>query len=295
MSKHDKKEKKKKKIGNETVTPPNNSTDSSNNINDKLVTIEIQKEYDVFKGSWEDRIFVKLFIGARTSGLLKNISNRDWKTLCTLATFMDKEGNCYPSQRAIAKALGVCRQIANERIQSLLKFRFKNQPILLMEKTRRSTLEGGRWSNNQYKILPISNLKIFGGLEKTPVSGKHDIGPVSGFPDTGKHDTNYNHLLNKNLNNVKRNAVFHNLKKKERSPEKENLASYIAEQLEDDNSLGFFRKIVDLVPEYIIQDTLGRVKEKFLAGEIKKSKGALFNKIIQEEAILNNIKLELKI
>jgi len=295
MSKNNKEEIHKKEIEKIPNSAIGNSTDSSNNIDDKLVTIEIQKEYDVFKGSWEERIFVKLFIGARTSGLLKKISNRDWKTLCTLATFMDKDGNCYPSQRAIAKALGVSRQMANDRIQSLLKFRFKNQPILLMEKTRRSTLEGGRWSNNQYKILPISNLKIFSGPEETPMSRKLDIGPMSRNPDTGKLDTNYNHNgTNKNLDNVNVKKVFNNGEKTERSPEKEALAKYIAEQLEDDHSLGFYRKIVDLISEQTIYIALSEVKDTYLTGKIRKSKGALFNSIIQLKAKEDNIEIGLK-
>ena len=36
---------------------------------EKIVTIEIQKEYDTLEQSWENRIFVKLFVAARTSGL----------------------------------------------------------------------------------------------------------------------------------------------------------------------------------------------------------------------------------
>src|SRR3989304_343529 len=73
-----------------------------------LVSIQIEKELDVFEGNagWEHRVFVKLYVAARTSGLLAEISDRDWKTLCTLATFMDQDGRCYPSQAKLARALG---------------------------------------------------------------------------------------------------------------------------------------------------------------------------------------------
>jgi len=251
-------------------------------IEGKLVSIEIQKEYDIFKRSWEDRIFVKLYIEARTSGLLRKISDRDWKTLCVLATFMDSEGRCYPSQKAIARALGVSRQMANERIQSLVKFRFKE------------------WDNNQYRILPISNLKVFGGpgekgqtnKEEKSMSSFLDTGPMSRIPDTGKLDTNYNHTLNNNqLNNVNEDAFY---KKKRRTQQKELLSQDIANRLADDHSLGFYRKVVDRVPENLIYQALSEVKDTYLMGRVKKSRGALFNKIIQEKAIKNSIDLGIK-
>ena len=102
-------------------------------------------------------------------------------------------------------------------------------------------------------------------------------------------------LNNKNqLNNVKKNAVFNNDKKKKRSPEKESLASYIAEQLEDDHSLGFYRKVVDNVSENLIYQALSEVKDTFLTGKIKKSKAALFNTVIQTKAKEHNINLGIK-
>ena len=131
-----------------------------------LVTIQIEKEFDVFAKKWDERIFVKLYVAARTSGLLAQVSDRDWKTLCTLATFMDKDGKCYPSQAEIARALNINRGTANERIQSLAQFRFKGQPVLLVERTKGNR---SRFEHNRYTILPITQLKIFdrdGKVEK---------------------------------------------------------------------------------------------------------------------------------
>ena len=131
-----------------------------------LVSIQIEKELDVFEGNagWEHRVFVKLYVAARTSGLLAEISDRDWKTLCTLATFMDEDGVCYPSQAQLAHALQIHRATANERIQSLAGFRFKGRPVLLVSK-RRS--QGKRFAANLYTILPVSELKIFDRKQET--------------------------------------------------------------------------------------------------------------------------------
>ena len=152
----------------------------------KLVAIEIQKELDVFSKKWEDRIFVKLYVAARTSGLLAAMSDRDWKTLCTLATFMDKHGRCYPSQAGLARALGINRGTANERVRSLAQFRFQGKPVLLIDKHNRKTKNGTRFASNRYTILPVTKLQIFDGTDETARSSRKS--PVSAFPDTGSAD-----------------------------------------------------------------------------------------------------------
>ncbi len=101
-------------------------------------------------------------------------------------------------------------------------------------------------------------------------------------------DTNINKT---NLNNVKENAIS---KKKKRTPEKESLAKEIGLQMEDDHSLGFYRNVVDKIPENIIWQALSEVKDTHLTGNIKKSKGALFTKIIKTKAVEHNINLGTK-
>lgn len=126
---------------------------------DPLVTVETQREQDLFSGQLAERTFVKLYVAARESGLLAAISDRDWKTLCTLATYMDGDGYCYPSQAELARAMGCSRQMANERIKSLAGFRFNDQQVLLVVKEGRT--EKGEWAKNGYRVLPISRLRIY--------------------------------------------------------------------------------------------------------------------------------------
>lgn len=155
----------------------------------KLVSIEIQKELDVFSKKWEDRVFVKLYVAARTSGLMKAISDRDWKTLTVLATFMDAGGKCFPSQAMLAKALGISRATANERVRSLAQFHFEGKPVLLVSKQIRASTMGRRFGRNLYTILPVTKLEIFDGLRKKARSNEKS--PVSAFPDTGSPDTEH--------------------------------------------------------------------------------------------------------
>lgn len=153
----------------------------------KLVAIEIQKELDVFSKKWEDRIFVKLYVAARTSGLMAAMSDRDWKTLSVLATFMNAKGECYPSQAMLGRALGIHRGTANERIRSLARFRFEGKPVLLVKKQSRASKNGARFAQNRYTILPVTKLEIFDGNAQTARSDRKS--PVSPFPDTGVPDT----------------------------------------------------------------------------------------------------------
>ena len=126
---------------------------------EQLVTVESQRELDLLTGERVERTFVKLYVAARRSGLLAAISDRDWKTLCTLATYMDADGYCFPSQAELARAMGCSRQMANERIHNLAAFRFQGQAVLLVVKGQRSTQ--GTWTHNGYRVLPIARLRIY--------------------------------------------------------------------------------------------------------------------------------------
>ena len=126
-----------------------------------LVSVQIEKEFDVLEKSWDQRIFVKLYVAARESGLMAAISDRNWKTLCVLATFMDKDGKCYPSQARIARALRISRGTANARVRSLARFRFEGQSVLLVEQSVRQSKLGRRVAPNRYTIMPVTQLRIF--------------------------------------------------------------------------------------------------------------------------------------
>lgn len=180
---------------------------------EQLVTIEAQREFDLFSGEWAERVFVKLYVAARTSGLLAAISDREWKTLCTLATYMDGQGFCFPSQAELARAMGCSRQMANERVKSLAEFRFQGQPVLVTVKAER---DGGKWGRNGYRVLGLANLRIYeGGEDPEPANDSgNDSGPggdppcqenltrssqnsvtVSRRTVSGELDTNKNHLI----------------------------------------------------------------------------------------------------
>jgi len=74
-----------------------------------------------------------------------------------------------------------------------------------------------------------------------------------------------------------------------RSQEKEYLVQGMVEKLKDEHSLGFYRKVVDLIPENLIWQALSEVKDAHLTGRVKKSKAALFTTVIKSNALKHSI------
>jgi hypothetical protein len=82
--------------------------------------------------------------------------------------------------------------------------------------------------------------------------------------------------------------------KRYRSRENELLAKEIAEELEDDHSLGAFRSVIDKISEQKIRIFLSIVKDTHLTGKIKKNRGAMFISLAEAYAEKNNINLNFK-
>jgi len=140
--------------------------------NEKLVSIQLERELDLGRASWDERIFIKVYVAVRTSGLLGALPAELWQTLCCVATFMDRDGRCYPSQDEIARALNISRSAVNQRIQALARFRFHGKPVLLIERVTDKTNKGPRFASNRYTIKPSSKMRIFDRDPETDRSGK---------------------------------------------------------------------------------------------------------------------------
>lgn len=155
--------------------------------NEKLVSIQLERELDLGRASWDERIFIKVYVAVRKSGLLGAMPPELWQTLCCVATFMDRNGRCFPSQDEIARALNINRSTVSDRIQALARFRFRGEPVLLIEHVTEKSSKGPRFASNRYTIMPSSKMRIFDqDPEKTGPTKKF---PVSRSADTGKPDT----------------------------------------------------------------------------------------------------------
>jgi len=84
------------------------------------------------------------------------------------------------------------------------------------------------------------------------------------------------------------------IQEKYRSREKELLAREIAEELNDNHGLGAFRVIADKIPEQQIRIFLSTIKDTYLTGKIKKSRGAMFISLAKAYTAKNNINLNFR-
>lgn len=124
----------------------------------KLLSIVAQVEYDVASGKEEKEIYLKMYVAAVRSGLIAKLGAKNWTTLCVIASHMNEQRQCYPTQSQIAKGLGVSRQTANKYVNDLLAFRWEDKPVIKAIKDRD---EHGRWENTRYTIMSLSCLAIF--------------------------------------------------------------------------------------------------------------------------------------
>jgi len=103
-----------------------------------------------------------------------------------------------------------------------------------------------------------------------------------------------NHTDPKGKYSKNRVVVEYTEPKRYRSREKELLAREIAEDLNDNHSLGAFRAVVDKISEQKIRIFLSIVKDTNLTGKIKKNRGAMFISLARAHAVKNNINLNFR-
>jgi hypothetical protein len=108
--------------------------------------------------------------------------------------------------------------------------------------------------------------------------------------DFRKEKNNYQKDLNLKGSNLEKNVES----KRYRQSENESFVQEIAEVLGDDHSLGAFRVIVDKIPKHQIRIFLSIIKDTYLTGRIKKSRGAMFISLAKDYARENNINLNFK-
>jgi len=108
--------------------------------------------------------------------------------------------------------------------------------------------------------------------------------------DFGNEKNNYKKDQGLKGNNPGKNTES----KRYRWVENESFIQEIAEALDDNHSLGAFRVIVDKIPKQQIRIFLSIIKDTFLIGKIKKSRGAMFISLTKDYARENDINLNFK-
>ncbi|WP_170291595.1 helix-turn-helix domain-containing protein [Heliobacterium mobile] len=120
-----------------------------------MITMEIDKRFDIIEKTWEEEIYFKFYKTAVTTGLIAQLGPERWTVLCIIASYMDLNGECFPSQDTIAKGMGCSRQTACKWVNSLLEFRWEGQPII--QRVKRQT-PNSQATYSFYTILPVSQI-----------------------------------------------------------------------------------------------------------------------------------------
>jgi hypothetical protein len=224
-----------------------------------VMEVAVERSFDILEKSWESRVFTKLYHSLRTSGLLGKLSDKDFRTLVCLSTFMDAEGRCFPSQEALAQALGISRTAVTKRVKSLLAFRWQGKPLVSAKKVR--SLKG-KFDNTVYTILPESSLRIFDNDMNKPIH-------VNASHVASVH-TNQSQTINKILNTVTEQKISKNV---------DPLALELAQDMGDTRNLAYYRKVTRELPASVLLRARGEVLEE---KNIKKSRGAMFAFLVKK-------------
>lgn len=219
----------------------------------------MERSFDLLEKRWDESIFVKLYVSIRTSGLLAKLSDTNLRTLIALATFMNSEGNCYPSQETLARALGISQPAVAKRMKRLLAFRWQGKPVVAARKVRSTN---GRYETTVYTVLPSTGLDIFN--KKT-----RDVNRITETHMAEGH-TNKSHESNKIITTVTESKI---------SDGEEREARLLASDMGDARSLPYYRKVIREVPPSIFFRARSEVLEE---RNIRRSRGALFAHLVKK-------------
>jgi len=176
-----------------------------------------------------------------------------------LASLADGRQICFPSQRYIAERLGYSRSYINETLKLLEK-----NGLIRIEKK-------GRY----HRIYHLLKLRCQPG--RTQMSTRANSGVNQSDTNNNKLTRIINNIDSKNLlgSNFK---IFKKFKPKSRE---ELLALDLAKALKDRNGFPLYLSYSKRYPESLLRRVLGEVEE-IPDRKIKKSRGALFNYLIQK-------------
>jgi len=242
-----------------------------------------------------------------------------------IARYVDKEDKAFPSVPTIAKKGSMSERQVQMIINSLVK---KG----LIKKEPRINKYNKSKTSNLYTLLSVRKDQSDRDNKKEVVHDMHHPGEHYAPPLVNDLHPNNTNLKNNSLNNVKRtsresdvensgevieeknteeeediNDIRRKIKesledKRKRNltksndsgREKELLAREIAEELDDNHSLGAFRNIVDKISEQRIRIFLSVIKDTYLSGKIEKNRGAMFISLAKAHAVKNNINLNFR-
>lgn len=118
---------------------------------DKFLSIVFNKEYDVTNKKYSPDVYLKVDVKALRNGLLKQVNGSDLTVLMAIASYMNINGTCYPTQRQLADVTGMSLTTINRAIKNLLEITVNGHPVL-----ERKLLGSGSKKSSVYTIFDIA-------------------------------------------------------------------------------------------------------------------------------------------
>lgn len=174
-------------------------------LENNLFSVSHDKEFNLGDGETRMNVYVRVYTSLFTSGLVAKMGSNRFTTLMALASYMDAEGECYPTQIQLADAIGVHKNTVNKYINELLEFDIEGKPLVTRTKINR----GQGKISSYYKIHPLSQLAKFGGTIEAVNPLKEDTLITKGSDELIPTDcdvikgTNKNHLIINNTEELK--------------------------------------------------------------------------------------------
>jgi predicted transcriptional regulator len=169
-------------------------------LENNLFSVSHNKEINLGNGETVSNVYVRVYTSMFTSGLVAKMGSNRFTTLMALASYMDEQGECYPTQLQLAEAIGVHKNTINKYINELLEFEIDGKPVV----TRKKVNRGQGNISSYYKIHPLSQLAKFNGTIE-PVNHKVEDKVVTSGSDSTNHNQlghNNNHSNNNQYNNT---------------------------------------------------------------------------------------------
>ena len=105
-------------------------------------------------------VFYKVPLSTYSSGIMGELGPHRWFLLCSLASYMDKDGKCWPTQQQLANKLKVSPRTVSWWLKELEEFTYDEKPIITVKRVQVDGKPEG-FDHNEYHILPNSGLSIF--------------------------------------------------------------------------------------------------------------------------------------
>lgn len=104
----------------------------------KNLTLQHEMAIDLARGDVHGETYIKVNANVLNNGLIAKIGVYEFATLMALISYVDKNGECCPTQQQLAERIGVHKNTINKYVNNLLYVRINDQPFV----TRTITMKG---------------------------------------------------------------------------------------------------------------------------------------------------------